>query len=877
MKRRIGLEVSFDPKRPLKQPGEDQTTEDGPEDPNWPSILEEDEPASYGLRIELFDGWTVKEPRPGPGGTSYDPTPGGGLPSNFLEDRGAACLDEFLSSVGYGTLTDYFALKGYADEAAFLVDWGYSSLAELLSGEGASSVPNFLLWAYAKDQGFSSVRSWLNDEAGYDFAWVDVYEGDENPDTLKDKKTCEFHRCGHYAWYPWTTDHQYHSNEGLIPDVLIQAQYGPDNPDRWDRRPLAFTHIRDNGRRWTYGRLDDKRCYDFLIELKSRNGHVRFTAGPDMELGQVPEKGRKMKALMPYRDNVPPEQGATAKNTSGAPERFHLAVREIGTKSFGHYLSKTIGGNLEYAADFIEPEGVFFSPFDTSDKDHYKVTRDLSYDAEEVTGPVVDMFLIAKCRVFLMPRRVGYYLRHTFGKYEAAEVSLTYSYSCGCEGIDRSPGHCGMEAHSYCGSDVGDCLNTLDNRLFQTYGVWLTAAEGDSQWHWDWMVYEDPIKCAHGQQTYEYYYVNPAAPAYDPYNKPFVARRETGWSEEKTNGPCDARYEAQNAVVTRTYTKFDGYFITAVNVTSIHYDRLPTDFPWAAPAQEEVETHVHIIDREPGGHWTLVHPVLREDETFAKAKRPVIMDEPLSGFNSFHVTTGRPNDLFFLYYQPGASPDLIYLPVVPASRGDGKHVFSGKDEWYINWPPPFSNRPVWRKIHETDIGKRLGFGGTDVPADMGSFDAAYGVGLVPNPEGALVAVILSGHKPYFVWRRTEEQFELNVLGDGHRFEMPFEDQRSAHMPLDGDIGRMNPVYYQQTTGLFRRMERAFLPECTSEGQLLFPCTEPFALIGCRVKRKRTAGMHGLDPPLYVMLTSPLLFWEEDSQKWLGSNWEEVYG
>lgn len=211
--------------------------------------------------------------------------------------------------------------------------------------------------------------------------------------------------------YPtWACTHDFQTNEWLynlycntfpLTGEDIATAWDETNELRFLRKPLGFVQTRDSDLRWTMSgqqniRVQLKRAVDEdppradvskdLLEDGETKGSVSIADGTTNEIaGQVQARGLG---------------------------KFHLKVSEVGTRSFAQYIDKEPGTGMTSGWDWLEPEGIFWCPFDTSDTTNFKVTKEPSYDADAVTTPIISVIGNRRIDLMLVPRTWAYYCRN---------------------------------------------------------------------------------------------------------------------------------------------------------------------------------------------------------------------------------------------------------------------------------------------------------------------------------------------------------------------------------------------------------------------------------------------------------------------------------
>lgn len=224
------------------------------------------------------------------------------------------------------------------------------------------------------------------------------------------------------------------SESSLIPSDFIVEQWGPDNPDRFERAPISKLDpdtYREDGNLWPDGY---KNFHNIIVEFKKtedRRESDKWKVSIDNvedEICQFKEKED------PEEDETTPLPKQLYENKKMPGGKYYVSVRETGTKSVGHYFGEN--PEAEYAVDWLE--GIFYSPFDTSDvgeEGNFKITSEPYYEADEVSGKVG-----GDVKIYLAPRRYAHYARGRYGSWvdpeEWVETIIPSSWTYNCDDYD---------------------------------------------------------------------------------------------------------------------------------------------------------------------------------------------------------------------------------------------------------------------------------------------------------------------------------------------------------------------------------------------------------------------------------------------------------
>ncbi len=310
---------------------------------------------------------------------------------------------------------------------------------------------------------------------------------------------------GRYRFDQVDFTYEYVKNDFRVPDSVIETEYSSDNPDRWNRQPLASLDISEG----QYGRPDQQDLYEHwtlcdsidqdysrvnvrctLKKKKKDETSHKYDVSPDLLL-DGDQKGR-----WKYREGVTggtDEEPLQYKTRPSSPGKYGIQIQEVGTKSFFHYLYQSDfigGGPIGYTASWSDPEGIFYSPFDTTDTNNFKVTRQPSYSADAVSGLLLDLKRKQKVQLYLMPRRWAYFKHHTTDSAttDLGDVLVT--------DICQHSRSGSILTEPYLGCPTGDVFNWIDECNWQTNCNFVdidtfggevvdcsgTCTDGDTHW-----------------------------------------------------------------------------------------------------------------------------------------------------------------------------------------------------------------------------------------------------------------------------------------------------------------------------------------------------------------------------------------------------------
>lgn len=211
----------------------------------------------------------------------------------------------------------------------------------------------------------------------------------------------------------------YCANKSNPDPNVYEDEYATSNTKRWERKPLLTMAYdwQQYGNRWICGGTYQIAVGGTQIrhDMSPHNVQAILKKSSDSDPYGIidpsryhEQEAKKLKMKWDYNvDDVRPL--IYHGYTSG---KYGLQVKDL-SKTFAHYIS----GSLNYTYEWID--NLYWCPFDTTDTNFdrgddegkFKITKDPSYDAEEVSGLFLDG---RKFEVFLMPRRIAYivYYKH---------------------------------------------------------------------------------------------------------------------------------------------------------------------------------------------------------------------------------------------------------------------------------------------------------------------------------------------------------------------------------------------------------------------------------------------------------------------------------
>ncbi len=561
----------------------------------------------------------------------------------------------------------------------------------------------------------------------------------------------------------------YRGNSVLTAPSVIEAEYGPGNPDRWRRMPLTGVDPgtsqedsdRDTQKRWQF--TDDMdspyssvnlRC---TLKREADESARRLDTSPDLHL-DGDEKGR-------WRIRPDAVQYKTNPSARG---RFGIQIQEIGTRTFCHYVNQedfVHGGPVGYMAEWLEPEGIFYSPFDTLDSENFKVTREPRFDADEVSGRFVDLKRRTRVDIYLMPRRWAFFTYHGTAQTTTDLGEILVVENCTAH-MDAMWTEClcppdPYTAHNEC-SWQQNC-NLVD---FETWGGVLVDCSGEctaegTYWslsNWCCRAYEET-------NTFRFHQADGCGYDGDLVLGDCQADGGTCINPQCLTCTCTREVASQRTIA------LDAELYEATINVCLWWDSPPLDFKLRGPKERTAPVSIY---HWTGDDYTPTDFTFIGDESLADAVAAAddtggSPDAIISGYNSIHTmgsswwtqirVTRQSQGYYwarwnFLYNAPDFQPfhwdtsTKIYLGVFEWDANQQMWVSSTED----------CMRQIWLHM------ERSTFFQSEFPGDS---HGEIGVGISPNKAGALCAAVKIGGKAFFVWRRTDEEFvtrELHVAG-----------------------------------------------------------------------------------------------------------------
>lgn len=220
------------------------------------------------------------------------------------------------------------------------------------------------------------------------------------------EKSADFQETYSYLERPMrATNKILMSEDSRVPESVIQEEWDPDNEARFDRKPIGTLEMEIDPTENDFARrFEGKICrigpdfHNIVIQLKSS-----FSSTDEGYITNA-DRAYDKEGKFTTSDHPSLEDAQYYKKTN-VQSKFYVKVRETGCKTVCHYFGQD--PSTQYSLDWVE--GIFFSPFDTSDvgdDGNFKVTTEPDYEADEVTCKVS-----GDIEVYLAPRRWAFVSR----------------------------------------------------------------------------------------------------------------------------------------------------------------------------------------------------------------------------------------------------------------------------------------------------------------------------------------------------------------------------------------------------------------------------------------------------------------------------------
>ncbi len=698
----------------------------------WPTMLGEEEPLFGNLKFEFYDGGTAA--------VDHTPTRLGDIQLYVAGDQTAEIITTQPCKI-------YYTADATEKTTGFtILDSIYSAVTNRTTVTVDDTLP----------QNITKIRT-----------WPEISGWSEN---ISNKGSINFQfgdSCYCHAQTPVKVTTKHEGNAAAVPPSVLSTQYDPSNVDRWDRKPLQTVEQanRDADKRFSgqgAGTLN-LRC-----EIKTGVG-TKGDVSPDL----IADALKKGQASIVDGNGA---QGFQEKFGGLLPAAYGVKVSEVGTKTFGHYWDLEVGGTQpKYSYDFLQPDGICFCWFDTTDSDNFKVTREPSYSADEVSGRFLNPIAGGKIKVFLIPRQWAYYCRlmepiattdpqtmevHTLlvstrdWPDDMVQV-LTWDYT-------EDPSRCYPDTPPP--GDLGSPIACLRTGFMLECEEWNCSVNGG-----------DPALFSLDRRPWSYSGLGcPCEPTIycgspPPYENAGCC---TGVNDSLLSEALSRAYEITSQGTTH-YTHHIGLW----------WDRLPVNFDFEPP-EDRAPTPPYFLSPYPGlESLTLVGDESKDDAIAHLIAAGLTQEDAealvIGGYSSLHIHQGSPRLPILGVGGGEITVDDRLFDAQCLSRPNGKPLPDNMIKYGMQ--EVFTNDimgPIWDKIAASNFWTQFGsFAETGPIVD----DIPIGVGISPSGACDLMGIIVVGSQPYYIWRRIGETFTrrfVRVQGDYDGQVCAFEGMQS---------------------------------------------------------------------------------------------------
>jgi hypothetical protein len=272
-----------------------------------------------------------------------------------------------------------------------------------------------------------------------------------------------------FEFRPYTHNYTFISNTYEIDESVIENEFGPNNDDRWERRPIQLPYYlrarnfvksdsdyegsrykwygefrepttiqreheegpyflynlfekdeyleEDNLNHNSYYTYMGNGCHDFRCEL-IRNDSSKFDISRNLYVMKNNDDKNEMTGRGKVKNGTEGDDGEINALEyvwkDAKPGKFGIRVREVGNASVVHYVRMDDDEDAAWRIyEDITQQGIFFYGFDTLNEDQFKVTRQPTYSSDSVDGKIIDTIGGARVEAYMMPRRIAYYARES--------------------------------------------------------------------------------------------------------------------------------------------------------------------------------------------------------------------------------------------------------------------------------------------------------------------------------------------------------------------------------------------------------------------------------------------------------------------------------
>jgi hypothetical protein len=515
--------------------------------------------------------------------------------------------------------------------------------------------------------------------------------------------------------------HIYAATDSRVNPDVIAEEYGEANDERWERKPL-LTMAYDwqfPGNRWHVGGSysaiiggadtlkSDMGGFNIRAILKSDKDQEVPTAIIDPSMFHA-QKARTLQMKWPYHVNElrPLVYHGFTGGTYG------LQVKDL-SKAWAHYINGP--SSEDYTYEWIESP--YFCPFDTTDDVNFKVTRTPNFEDDESSGLFIDG---REFDVFLMPCRwafVNYYHQQVLTGDTAVTSGLS-DYS----GLPPAPDEDSFDLHD-------------EMRYYTASGseenATVTANIIKSDWYVGIMWGRWPC-------------------SYTP----------TGWLPMGGIGDGE-----QEGCQKSNLEKISFFQYTDLGVEGWQLDLVGTLSLINQETAEDAKAHYLATTAE---NETAEQRAARAEDIYSGGGGDIhIIRDGSSYYVKLGIQTGNGDECGNL---DCVKQDKYLMP--PPEGSQGADIYNLQAEMAVPFNNPvfdvsciwslIENSTYWQQIIKPlrDAAKPGGNGSIGSPMQSSRIDEIpYGFGISPSKAGSLVAIIRSGGDAWYVWRKTNENFE----------------------------------------------------------------------------------------------------------------------
>jgi hypothetical protein len=577
---------------------------------------------------------------------------------------------------------------------------------------------------------------------------------------------------------PFTTTninryYRHYTNTFEVPQSTIESEYDIEKEEslRWDRKPIINVDTQDSSKRWS---MKDGQ-YNFRIRLVSD-----YLEDPDVDINpDLDFEGDSTGSVEIEED----ENTGGLKYSIKSIGDYGIKFNEVGTNSRSVYFgvkNRNISKDISYAMDWLDPDGMFFAPFDTTDEINFKITETYDYSDDAVDGKIIPNY--GSIQIFLMPRRWAYYCASVIethnltGGISFTEVdfinggTMLIYYD---ENLTALPYHLSTSLPPSWGGELMSRISVGSSNP----SPWFTGTASLTEIHEHIALWWDrfPNKLSIGAPS-----ISNADICQDAFFEDQMAKEHSG-----TNYIVPWRYigDYQIVIGENNFEYPDAYYFIAGQAYEPGVCKTNHSHPrwWEDDSEnfdiipEKQATTVNVIGDDS-------YESIKTRATNSNASQEYI-DNILSGSNCFFICCKDEN----IY--PHTQPDFWPMSSLAIgyerlfSQDDFKfdESFNILSLYYFG----YYNVMLDNKFKSSDFFTRFLFGDESV-----DFNHLYSLSIAQNPivsvsphkAGSLIAIIrIDEILEYYVWRKTDEEFMTNVYNPTN-----YDDFKTVlHSPING--------------------------------------------------------------------------------------------